>query len=156
MGGERLRAPSAQRTAPSAAGGSPCLVEQKGDIHHGSQSTRPMIHMSYWKRTLESVILRPMITQSYRLYVESTDRAGKMARFNSMEIGNTLFGEACLIRPWQRIGTRGQAMARHFQREEGAVRLSSILRGERAAADIGHARLRQDKHGIIAAQFALM
>ncbi|WP_341872606.1 hypothetical protein [Sinorhizobium fredii] len=54
------------------------------------------------------------------------------------------------------MGTRGQAMAHHFQRKEGAVRLSSILRGERAAADIGHARLHQDKHRIIAAQFALM
>lgn len=64
--------------------------------------------------------------------------------------------EGCLIRRWERIGTRGQAMAHHFQRKEGAVRLSSILRGERAAADIGHARLHQDKHRIIAAQFALM
>ncbi|AWM28158.1 WGR domain-containing protein [Sinorhizobium fredii] len=97
-----------------------------------------------------------MVTQSYRLYIESTNRARNMARFNSMEAGNTLFGEACIIRRWEPIGTRGQAMAHHFQREEGAVRLSSILRDERAAADICHARLRQDKHGIIAAQLALM
>lgn len=64
-----------------------------------------------------------MITQSYRLYVERTDRRHNMARFYALAIERTLFGEICLIRRWGRIGTRGQELAHYFENERDAVLL---------------------------------
>nr|WP_246729282.1 WGR domain-containing protein [Rhizobium leguminosarum] len=49
-----------------------------------------------------------MIAQPYQLYVERTDPAKNMARYYAMEIEQTMFGEACLVRRWGRIGKRGQ------------------------------------------------
>lgn len=64
-----------------------------------------------------------MIVQPYQLYVERMDPAKNMARFYSMSIEATLFGDVCLTRRWGRIGARGQAMQHHFDKEEGAVQL---------------------------------
>ncbi len=62
-----------------------------------------------------------MIIQRYQLYVERTDASRNMARFYAMSIEPNLFGEACLTRRWGRIGTRGQIMMQHFEREKDAV-----------------------------------
>lgn len=62
-----------------------------------------------------------MITQPYHLYVERTDNTKNMARFYAMSIEPNLFGEACLIRRWGRIGTKGQAISHHFENEREAV-----------------------------------
>ncbi|MGR9161474.1 WGR domain-containing protein [Rhizobium leguminosarum] len=64
-----------------------------------------------------------MISQPYQLYVERTDPAKNMARYYAMEIGPTMFGEACLTRRWGRIGKRGQEKQHVSEREEEAVRL---------------------------------
>ncbi|MES5047115.1 WGR domain-containing protein [Rhizobium nepotum] len=64
-----------------------------------------------------------MIAQPCHLYVERVDATKNMARYYSMEITATLFGEPCLIRTWGRIGKRGQSMNHHFSREEEAVDL---------------------------------
>lgn len=62
-----------------------------------------------------------MITQPYHLYVERTDLTQNMARFYAMSIEPNLFGEACLMRCWGRIGTSGQTMSHHFETEREAV-----------------------------------
>ncbi|MGK6316871.1 WGR domain-containing protein [Neorhizobium sp. DT-125] len=62
-----------------------------------------------------------MIAQPYQLYVERTDPARNMARYSTMSIDETLFGDVCLTRRWGRIGARGRTMHHHFEREEDAV-----------------------------------
>jgi predicted DNA-binding WGR domain protein len=64
-----------------------------------------------------------MIIQPYNLYIERTDSTRNMARFYAMSIEPNLFGEACLMRRWGRIGTRGQTMSHHFETEQEAVDL---------------------------------
>ncbi len=73
-----------------------------------------------------------MIAQPYQLYVERTDASKNMARYYAMSIEPNLFGEACLIRRWGRIGARGQRLVHHFEREEEAVGLFlELLRQKR-------------------------
>lgn len=73
-----------------------------------------------------------MIAQPYQLYVERTDPAKNMARYYAMSIEPTLFGDACLTRRWGRIGSNGQIMVHHFDREEEAVRMFlDVLRTKR-------------------------
>ncbi|WP_040126036.1 WGR domain-containing protein [Neorhizobium galegae] len=62
-----------------------------------------------------------MIAQPYQLYIERSDPAKNMARYYAMQIGQTLFGEACLTRRWGRIGKHGQEKQHVFEREEEAV-----------------------------------
>lgn len=64
-----------------------------------------------------------MIAQPYQLYVERTDPTKNMSRFYAMSIEPNLFGEACLMRRWGRIGAKGQTMIHHFEREQDAVKL---------------------------------
>jgi len=74
-----------------------------------------------------------MISQRYHLYVERTDSSRNMARFYAMSIEPNLFGDACLIRRWGRIGTKGQMMTHHFDREKDAVILFlDLLRQKRS------------------------
>ena len=74
-----------------------------------------------------------MIQQPYHLYTERTDPSKNMARYYSMEISATLFGETCLTRSWGRIGRRGQTKTHHFVREQDAVMLFlDLLRQKRA------------------------
>lgn len=56
-----------------------------------------------------------------------------MARFYALSIDVTLFGTPCLTRPWGRIGTQGQVLTQHFDREEDAVRqFLDLLNNKRA------------------------
>lgn len=74
-----------------------------------------------------------MLAQPYHLYIERIDTAKNMSRFYAMTIEPTLFGAPCLTRRWGRIGTYGQAMVHHFEREEEAVTVFlDILRAKRA------------------------
>lgn len=66
-----------------------------------------------------------MITQPYHIYIERTDRRKNMARFYSLAVEMTLFGEICLRRRWGRIGTQGQELAHYFENENDAI--SSFL-----------------------------
>ncbi|MBY2951681.1 WGR domain-containing protein [Rhizobium leguminosarum] len=68
-----------------------------------------------------------MIAQPYHLYIERADPAKNMARYYAMEVGQTMFGEVCLIRRWGRIGQHGQEKQHVFEREEEAVRLFLAL-----------------------------
>lgn len=62
-----------------------------------------------------------MISQPYQLYVERIDAARNMARFYALSIEPTLFGEACLVRRWGRIGSRGRTVIEHYEQEGEAV-----------------------------------
>jgi predicted DNA-binding WGR domain protein len=89
--------------------------------------------MSRWTRSRRSAILWTMIAQPYQLYVERTDATKNMARYYAMSIEPTLFGEACLTRRWGRIGSGGQRLVHHFEREEEAVGLFlQLLRQKRS------------------------
>jgi len=73
-----------------------------------------------------------MLAQPYQLYVERRDPSRNMARFYAMSIEQTLFGQACLIRRWGRIGAYGQTMQHSFDREDEAVQLFlDLLRQKR-------------------------
>jgi len=73
-----------------------------------------------------------MIKQPYQLYIERTDATKNMARFYTMSIEPTLFGQACLTRSWGRIGASGQSLTHHFDREQDAVLLFlDVLRRKR-------------------------
>jgi predicted DNA-binding WGR domain protein len=74
-----------------------------------------------------------MIAQPYQLYIERVDATRNMARYYAMSIEPTLFGQACLVRRWGRIGTRGQRLVHYFPREEEAVDLFlALLRQKRS------------------------
>lgn len=85
-----------------------------------------------------------MITQPYQIYIERKDAGRNMARYYTMQIYATLFGQACLVRKWGRIGRSGQKRIEHFEREEDAVNLFLELtrqkraRGYRSPASTGH------------------
>lgn len=64
-----------------------------------------------------------MLTQPYQLYIERMDTSRNLARFYAMTITSSLFGEACLIRRWGRIGTSGRLKVHSFDREQDAVAL---------------------------------
>ncbi len=73
-----------------------------------------------------------MLAQPYQLYVERRDASRNMSRFYAMSIEQTLFGQACLIRRWGRIGAHGQTMQHSFDREDEAVQLFlDLLRQKR-------------------------
>lgn len=95
---------------------------------------------------VESALSDPaaMIAQPYQLYVERTDPTKNMARYYAMSIEPTLFGEACLIRCWGRIGAGGQKLVHHFRREEEAVTLFlELLKKKRSRGYRPKAHLRQ-------------
>ncbi|MCR5942586.1 WGR domain-containing protein [Ochrobactrum sp. XJ1] len=86
---------------------------------------------------VESAIDDPvgMVAQlyPYQLYIERKDAAVNMARYYAMDISETLFGTPCLTRRWGRIGSSGQMLVHHFEREEEAVDLFlALLREKRA------------------------
>jgi predicted DNA-binding WGR domain protein len=96
---------------------------------------------------VESALRDPaaMVAQPYQLYVERTDATKNMARYYAMSIEPTLFGEACLIRRWGRIGAGGQRKVHHFTREEDAVALFlELLRRKRSRGYRPKLRCRQE------------
>ncbi|APO77487.1 WGR domain-containing protein (plasmid) [Rhizobium etli 8C-3] len=101
--------------------------------HHKNESVWAdrfisVVRRKSWKRRLSV-----MLTQPYQLYIERRDATKNMARFYALAIEPTLFGTPCLTRRWGRIGTIGQAMVHHFDREEDAVRMFlELLRSKRA------------------------
>ncbi|MDB5552296.1 MAG: hypothetical protein JWL86_2280 [Rhizobium sp.] len=86
-----------------------------------------------------------MLSQPYQLYIERTDATKNMARFYALAIEPTLFGTPCLTRRWGRIGTTGQGLVHHFDREEDAVRMFlDLLRSKRARGYRPNANSRRD------------
>lgn len=91
-----------------------------------------------------------MSTQPYHLYAERIDASKNMARYYSLSIEPTLFGDTSLIRSWGRIGSRGQRMVHVFKTEPEAfdfslellrikTRRGYRLRGDRPGSDCGFA-----------------
>lgn len=73
-----------------------------------------------------------MIAQQYKLYVERREPGRNMARFYALSIQGTLFGQACLVRRWGRIGTAGRTVQHSFDDERQAVELFlHLLRAKR-------------------------
>jgi len=74
-----------------------------------------------------------MTQQPYRLYIQRIDRSRNMARYYSLAISPTLFGEISLVRCWGRIGAAGQEKVHFFERETDAVQsFLQIARQKRA------------------------
>lgn len=60
------------------------------------------------------------------------DPARNMARFYTISILPTLFGEAALVRNWGRIGSHGQVMMETFEdADEGDAALGDLARVKR-------------------------
>lgn len=73
-----------------------------------------------------------MIAQPYQLYIERREPGRNMARFYALSIEETLFGQACLVRRWGRIGTAGRMVQHSFDHEGEAVGLFlELLRAKR-------------------------
>lgn len=64
-----------------------------------------------------------MIVQNYRIYIERRDAGRNMARFYTLSIEGTLFGQTCLVRRWGRIGTAGRMVQHSFDDESEAIGL---------------------------------
>lgn len=91
-----------------------------------------MIQTIHWTPESARAILLSMIAQPYQLYVERRDPRRNMARFYSLSIEETLFGEARLVRRWGRIGTTGRTVQHSFNTESEAVCLFlELLRAKR-------------------------
>lgn len=73
-----------------------------------------------------------MSKQSYHLRIQRIDPARNMARFYTMSIEPTLFGDTSLVRNWGRIGTHGQWRVDLFAHETHAVdHFLALLRKKR-------------------------
>ena len=55
------------------------------------------------------------------IYLTRTDPARNMARFYTMALQPTLFGEWALLREWGRIGSAGRLVSSRFASEEEAA-----------------------------------
>jgi predicted DNA-binding WGR domain protein len=91
-----------------------------------------VIQTYHWTAESACAILLGMIVQSYRLYIERRDPRQNMARFYSLSIEETLFGQTRLVRRWGRIGTTGRTVQHSFDKEGEAVHLFlALLRAKR-------------------------
>ena len=61
-----------------------------------------------------------MIAKACHYYIERIDPVCNMARFYSLGVHPTLFGDYSLMRCWGRIGTRGQCKEHIFKEEKDA------------------------------------
>jgi predicted DNA-binding WGR domain protein len=55
------------------------------------------------------------------VYLTKIDAACNMARFYSLDLQPTLFGEWALVKHWGRIGRGGQSRSNLFEKREGAA-----------------------------------
>ena len=88
-----------------------------------------------------------MLAQPYQLYIERTDPARNMARYYALSIEPTLFGTFCLTRRWGRIGSSGQSIAHHFDREKEAVAMFLDLLCRKRARGYGLKTIRHPRVG---------
>lgn len=66
------------------------------------------------------------------IHLTHVDPEQNMARFYEMRVQPTLFGEACLIRNWGRIGTRGKSiMVTYSEGEEAIAAVGKLERQKR-------------------------
>ncbi|EHH03541.1 WGR domain-containing protein [Agrobacterium tumefaciens] len=62
-----------------------------------------------------------MSIHHYQLYCQRIDVSRNMARYYSLAIQQTLFGETALVRTWGRIGKAGGEMTEVFGTEKEAI-----------------------------------
>lgn len=67
------------------------------------------------------------MTQPPEIYLERKDPQRNMARFYTMRLLPTLFGDIALIRSWGRLGTRGKTLIHHLATEAEALSLMHEL-----------------------------
>ena len=60
-------------------------------------------------------------TQFYQLYCQRIDETQNMARYYTLSIQPTLFGEIAVMRSWGRIGKAGGEKSELFSSEEQAI-----------------------------------
>ncbi len=63
-----------------------------------------------------------MGTHHYQLHCQKIDTGRNMARYYTLAIRPTLFGEIAVVRTWGRIGMAGGEMTEVFGTEKDAVR----------------------------------
>lgn len=80
----------------------------------------------------KQAILGTMLLYPFHLYCQRIDPARNMARYYTLAIQPTLFGEAAVVRRWGRIGSRGGEKSEVFATErEAAVHFLTIARLKR-------------------------
>lgn len=63
------------------------------------------------------------------LHIQRIDAGRNMARYYTLSIQPTLFGDVSVVRNWGRIGTRGRVKVQlFFEREETVTSLQQIAR----------------------------
>jgi len=62
-----------------------------------------------------------MGTHHYQLYCQRIDASRNMARYYTLAIRPTLFGEIAVVRSWGRIGKAGGEMTEVFSNEKDAI-----------------------------------
>ncbi|UXT61363.1 WGR domain-containing protein (plasmid) [Agrobacterium fabrum] len=62
-----------------------------------------------------------MGTHHYQLYYQRIDASRNMARYYTLAIRPTLFGEIAVVRSWGRIGRAGGEMTEVFGNEKDAI-----------------------------------
>jgi predicted DNA-binding WGR domain protein len=65
------------------------------------------------------------------IYLTKTDQASNMARFYTMALQPTLFGEWALLKEWARIGSAGRLVSSRFASErEAALAMAEHLKAK--------------------------
>lgn len=72
-----------------------------------------------------------VILHSEPVFLTRRDPAQNMARFYTISILPTLFGEVAVVRNWGRIGSRGQVMTQTFENTEDAEAARVRLEGRK-------------------------
>jgi predicted DNA-binding WGR domain protein len=74
-----------------------------------------------WTLGCRSPILLSMSLCPFHLHCHRTDPSRNMARFFTLSIEQTLFGETAVVRSWGRIGKRGREKTGGFSDELAAA-----------------------------------
>lgn len=86
-------------------------------------------------------IIRDMPNGPVPKFLRRVDPTRNMARYYTLSLQPTLFGEVSLVRQWGRIGTRGRQKIESFTRDgEAALALSKL-----AAQKIGRGYTGDDR-----------
>lgn len=73
-----------------------------------------------------------MALYPYRLYCRKVDRTRNQARYYTLAIEPTLFGEIAVVRQWGRIGKRGGEKSEVFATErDAAIHFLALARRKR-------------------------
>jgi predicted DNA-binding WGR domain protein len=80
-----------------------------------------------WTGWLMARIIRDMPNGPVPKFLRRVDPTRNMARYYTLSLQPTLFGEVSLVRQWGRIGTRGRQKIEYFTKDGEAVSALSKL-----------------------------